>query len=701
MPAESRRRAVTLSEEEAATSEPRTPAAPLDPAAPLSSLAGIGPARALALARRGLHRLRDLCCLLPRELVRSEERIPIAAALRLRGAPVTIAATVESGRLTRWRGRRSIYRLRCTDSSGALDAVFFNQPWLRERFVPGMQVELSGTISASGELRLVVESVGTSERPLPRPGSLVPRYPAFEGLSPEFVGRLVQTALACADSIEEPLDHAHLARLDLPPLALAVRRVHAPDDVHQYERAHARLALEPWLGFQARMARRREEDRLGHARSIVLAEAEHARALATFPFAFTAGQAQAVREIRGDLSRQRPMRRLLQGDVGCGKTAVAAWAALAVAQRGGQVAFLAPTELLAEQHHQVLAPRLAEAGVRSVLLTGSLPRVERTRVLDELSSGRASIAFGTHALFSAEVAYARLDLAIIDEQQRFGVGQRLALSQKGEAAHLLLLTATPIPRTLAHTLYADLDVSTIQDRPAGRGAVRTRWVRGEKSERLQAFLAERLEAGERAFWVCPRIGEGESESEAEERGASTSAVRRARALAASPLARFGVELVHGALDRYERARAVESFRAGRARLLVATSVIEVGVDVPEASIMVVEGAERFGLAQLHQLRGRIGRGPRDSWCLLLGKPSATERLELLERESSGFAIAEADLRQRGMGELAGLRQSGLAAELPGGEAEDLALLILARDLMREDSALRARYGAGSPDDYAP
>jgi ATP-dependent DNA helicase RecG len=671
----------------------------LDPDAPLTELEGIGPARARALARRGLSRVRDLCLLAPRDLVRWEERVPIAEALRARGKTVTIAATVESARLTRWRGARSIFCLRCTDASSALDAVFFNQPWLRERFVAGMQLEIRGSIPATGVARLVVESVGTSERPLPPPGSLVPHYPAFEGLSPAFVGRLVQVALACADSIVEPLPAAQLAPLDLPPLALAVRYAHAPETVLDYERGRARLALEPLLAFQARLARRREEDRRGRARSIVLTEAEHARALASFPFRFTEGQSSAVDEIRADLSRSRPMRRLLQGDVGCGKTAVAAWAALAVAARGGQIAFLAPTELLAEQHHQVLAPRFLEAGVRSVLLTGSLPRAERTRVLAELASGRASLAFGTHALFSAEVRYARLDLAIIDEQQRFGVGQRLALAQKGEAAHLLLLTATPIPRTLAHTLYADLDVSTIQDRPADRGSSKTSWVRGEKSARLQAFLAERLEAGERAFWVCPRIGEGESEMD--EQAASTSAVRRAKALAASPLARYGVALVHGGLERDERARVVEDFRAGRSRLLVATSVIEVGVDVPEASVMVVEGAERFGLAQLHQLRGRIGRGPQDSWCLLLGKPSAAERLELLEREPSGFAIAEADLRLRGMGELAGLRQSGLGADDFAGGEGDLALLILARDLMRADPALREHYAAGCDNVDAP
>jgi ATP-dependent DNA helicase RecG len=543
---------MTPSERASVEPEALAEARPLEPDAPLTVLEGIGPARARALARRGLHRVRDLCLLLPRDLVHWEERVPIAEALRTRGSPVTIAATIESARLTRWRGARSIYRLRCTDASGALDAVFFNQPWLRERFVPGMQLEIRGTLPASGVARLVVESVGTSERPLPSPGSLVPRYPAFEGLSSVFVARLVQAALACADSLVEPLATAQLAPHDLPPLATAARYAHAPVGAREYERGRARLALEPLLAFQARLARRREEDRRGHARSIVLAETEHARALAAFPFPFTAGQANAVREIRADLARSRPMRRLLQGDVGCGKTAVAAWATLAVAARGGQVAFLAPTELLAEQHHQVLAARLAGAGVRSVLLTGSLARAERTRVLDELASGRASVAFGTHALFSAEVAYARLDLAIIDEQQRFGVGQRLALAQKGEAAHLLLLTATPIPRTLAHTLYADLDVTTIEDRPAGRGALNTRWIRGEKRSRLQGFLAERLDAGERAFWVCPRIGEGESD--ADESGSSTSAVRRALALAASPLARFGVELVHGALEREERAR---------------------------------------------------------------------------------------------------------------------------------------------------
>ncbi len=662
----------------------------LDPEAPLTMLPGIGPARSATLARRGLTRVRDLFLLLPRRVVEWRERLPIAHALEQEGRDVTVRATVESTRLTRLPGRRSFFTMRCADESGALDAVFFNQPWLRERFAAGMQLELFGRIKTTRGSRLIVERVGTAERPLPPPGAFVPQYPAFGGFSESFLAQLVRSALPSAARLVEPLDPALLARHGLPPLARAVELVHAPPDKAAHERGRARLALEPLLALQARLARSRAA-RGGGARAIALGEDARSRDL--FPFAFTAGQSAAVADIRADLARSRPMRRLLQGDVGCGKTAVAAWAAAAVASAGGQVAFLAPTELLAEQHHEALAPLLERAGASSVLFTASLARSQRSRVLERLASGTNAIAFGTHALFSADVTFARLDLAIIDEQQRFGVGQRLALSQKGSDVHLLLMTATPIPRTLAHTLYGDLDLTTIRDRPAGRGSTTTRWLRGREREQLLDTLHERLERGERAFWVCPRLVEtSDAPAEGSEAG-SESAEDRARLLRDTPLARFGIELVHGRLEREERVERLQAFRSGRARLLVATSVIEVGVDVPEATVLVVEGAERFGLAQLHQLRGRVGRGPRDSACFLLGPPSAAARLALLERESNGFLIAEEDLRQRGMGELAGLRQSGESAESASSVEDDVTLLVLARDLVREDPRLAERYAS--------
>ena len=350
---------------------------------------------------------------------------------------------------------------------------------------------------------------------------------------------------------------------------------------------------------------------------------------------------------------------------------------------------MAPTELLAEQHHLGVASMLARAGLKSEILTGSIPRARRTKLLRALAAGEIDVVFGTHALFSADVGFARLDLCVIDEQHRFGVGQRAALSAKGDEVHTLLLTATPIPRTLALTVYGDLDVSVLDELPPGRGQLSTRWVRGAKRKEIVPFLERRLEAGERVFWVCPRIGD-------EDRVRGSVLARHAR-LEATALARHGIELVHGRLDAETRARRLERFRRGESRVLVATTVIEVGIDVPEATVMVIEEAERLGLAQLHQLRGRVGRGARDAWCLLCGAEVAGERFGVLERTRDGFEIAEEDLARRGMGDLVGVRQSGANGEGLEGAWRDPDLLFAARDLVRTRPEVRDHYlGQGTP-----
>jgi ATP-dependent DNA helicase RecG len=473
--------------EEAPTSSAEPPV--LDASAGSSELAGVGPVRSRALEARGLRTLRDLLFLLPRRVVEGPAVTGIARALEQAGRQVRVAGRIESARLTRLPRRRSLFTVKLADGSGALDVVFFNQPWLRERFAVGDELEVVGRMHGQGKAQLIAAQAGWGERRLPPVGTLTPRYPPLAGFSDGFLARLIQQALPSAATLADPLALGWLATHDLPSLARAVVGVHAPTSIARYERARARLALEALLTLQARLARSRDQ-RTGSARALAIDDQAWQRLLASFPFAFTAGQERAVRELASDLGRTRPMRRLLHGDVGCGKTAVALAAALGVAQAGGQVAFLAPTELLAEQHHAGLAAACAAAGARAALLTGSLRARERKAVLRELASGAISIVFGTHALFSADVDFARLDLALIDEQQRFGVGQRLALTQKGRDVHLLLLTATPIPRTLAHTLYGDLDVTTIADRPPGRGSVHTRWVRA--AERAAMLRSVRL-----------------------------------------------------------------------------------------------------------------------------------------------------------------------------------------------------------------
>jgi ATP-dependent DNA helicase RecG len=347
---------------------------------------------------------------------------------------------------------------------------------------------------------------------------------------------------------------------------------------------------------------------------------------------------------------------------------------------------MAPTELLAEQHFLGLRGLCAAAGFEATLLCGSLSAAERRQALARIGSGAARIVFGTHALFSADVRFQRLGLAVIDEQHRFGVGERQRLAGKGEHTHLLLMTATPIPRTLALTVYGDLDLSVLREKPPGRGAVTTRWVRKQHKAAALAHMGAAIERGERMYWVVPRIGDAEDDPEtAEESG--IGAELRWRRLSDSPLGVHGVECVHGRLPAAERAARLDRFRHGEVRVLVATTVIEVGVDVPEATVMVIEGADRLGLAQLHQLRGRVGRSPRPSACFLYGKPRAAERLARLEADADGFSIAEADLEQRGMGDLVGLRQAG--GDLPAGSIERP--LAIARALLIANPALNAEY----------
>jgi len=669
----------------------------------LGDLPGVGPARAQKLAARGLGEPRDLLRVLPLRLDVAPEVSTIAAALRSArtGTPARVAGTIERTSLARF-GRRSTFRLRLADSTGHVEARFHNQPWLQRQLVAGQSIELCGALDGSPP-GFTSPRVGTSERPLPVPGTLTPVHPATAGLSGEFVGGLCRAAaLAVAASEVDVVPSAELERLDVPPLARALRDLHAPGSIALFEAARRRFALERMLELQARLHLRRLRAAEGAALACDVSDAKQARARSVFPFDFTSAQARVAREIAADLGRVRPMRRLLQGDVGSGKTAIGAFAALLAAGAGGQVAFLAPTELLAEQHHLGLAPRLAGAGLRAGFLSGSLTARARRSVLAGLADGSLDVVFGTHALFSRDVIYRRLALAVVDEQHRFGVAQRGELFDKGVDAHALLMSATPIPRTLALAWYGDLDTSHLDEKPPGRGPVSTRWVRGGREE-VESLLLERIAAGERLYWVVPRIGEGEVAVEAEVgtgKRAESAEERHARLLR-SPLAEYGVELVHGRMPLVERARRLARFRTGEVRTLVATTVIEVGVDVPEATVLVVEGAERLGLAQLHQLRGRIGRGSLASHCLLIGADSARRRFQVLERTTDGFEIAEEDLRQRGMGDLGGSRQAGANSEGFDEWGDDLTLFHAAQRLVAEHAAVRDHYTVSARRELTP
>ena len=670
---------------------------------PVTDLAGVGPARARALARLGVADLRDLVLLVPRRLLQAGPRVTVAEARESIGREASIAGKVARVALQRY-GRRSTLRVTVEDASGSIVALFFNQPWLRKRFEVGSEIELHGRVVDAKGPALAAPRIGTPEKPLAGAGTIEPVYPLADGLGQDLVRRLCTEAVArCADRLAEPLAGEELERLRLPALPRAAAEVHAPSSPEAFEAARRRLAFEPMLRMQAQIAARRVERLESTALACAVDERAHARIVERLPFALTAGQARIAEELRRDLVRPVPMRRLLQGDVGSGKTVLGLYACTAVATSGGQAAFLAPTELLAEQHFDGMRAWLARAGLHAVLLTGSLGAAERKAVLAQIESGMTDVVFGTHAIFGREVRFRRLALAVIDEQQRFGVAQRARLLEKGRDVHALLMTATPIPRTLALSIYGDLDVSVLREAPPGRGVVRTRWVRGNDRRRVQPFLLERLERGEQVYFVSPRVGgieESVDQVLASGDGSAEAAIDR---LSRTPLARFGIELVHGRVAAAERSARLERFRRGETKVLVATTVIEVGVDVPAATVMVIENAERLGIAQLHQLRGRIGRGPLESWCLLFGKPSASERFLFLEKTRDGFEIAEEDLRRRGMGDLAGLRQAGewlgLPEGLPGGLEDELGLLLAARDLAASRPALLERYaGRRTPGD---
>lgn len=656
----------------------------------LTELPGVGPSRARALAALGIRHARDLALTVPRAAREAAELVPIAAALAAAGGEVRVRGSVARVTLQRFRGRSTV-RVQVADASGAIQALYFNQPWMAKAFRVGEEVELLGRVTDARGPALLAPRVGRADKPLQSSGALLLVYPEAPGVGGELFGKLARVALEEAGGeLAEPLDAPTRERLELDELAASAAELHAPRDLERFARARRRVRLENLLELQAGMLARARESRTRPALVAAVEEREHELLLAAFPFRFTAGQEAIARELREDLARGRPMRRLLQGDVGCGKTALGLYAAMLVARAGAQTAFLAPTEILAEQHYHGLSSWLARAGLHAVLLTGSLRAAERKQVLAQAHSGMADVVFGTHALFSADVRYRRLALAVIDEQQRFGVAQRQALLEKGQDSHVLLMTATPIPRTLALSIYGDLDTSILRERPAGRGTTRTRWVREAERAKVPRFLDQRLAAGERVFWVTPRIGEGEEVEDALESGRASAEAAFER-LSRTDLARHGLEMVHGRMAAEERAARLARFQRGDVRLLVATTVIEVGVDVPEATVLVVESAERLGLAQLHQLRGRVGRGPKDAWCLVFGESSARARFEILEKTHDGFEIAEEDLRQRGMGDLGGLRQTGEGAGGSIDPAEELELLLAARELLNARAELCEHY----------
>ena len=630
----------------------------LDPSSHVQYLRGVGPARARHLERLGIASVEHLARHYPRSYLDARRFVSVRELRR--GEVLTVRGTIRSSAALRTRAGRTDFTASVTDGTGTLACYFFGQPWLARSLEPGARVVVSGELGPDGRMtNPLFEVVEDDLEHLLHAGRMVPVHALTRGLTSRGLRVAVRAALeAVADRIPDPMPATTSEALGLGTLADALRQIHFPDDEEALERARRRLAFEELFLLQSVMELRRrvlaEEGRgLVTAGPGALAR----QATQALPFQLTADQTRALEEIVADMRSRRPMHRLLVGDVGSGKTIVALLAALHAIEAGLQVAFLVPTEILARQHAGTLARFARPTGAAVLALTGASSPAERRAIGSRLAAGEPALLIGTHALLETKVQIPQLGLAIVDEQHRFGVRQRAVLAQKGVIPDVLVLSATPIPRTLALALYGDLEMSTIRSRPAGRGRVVTRIAGEEKFPQVIEFMARELGNGRQAFVVVPWI---EDAARAEHRAAEGELER----LRAHPLlAPFRLGLLHGRLKAEEKQRVMDGFAAGSIHALIATTVVEVGVDVPNATLMVVENAERFGLAQLHQLRGRVGRGEHRSVCVLvpspLTPPGGGERLEALAGTEDGFALAEADLKLRGPGEFWGVRQSGL------------------------------------------
>jgi len=659
--------------------------------APVTTLPGVGPKlerlyRRL-LGREDGARVIDLLFHLPTGAIDRRARPKLAEVVP--GTVVTVEVGVE-GHLPPPPNRpRLPYRIETSDGTATLTLTYFSaRPDYLTKLLPvGERRYVSGTTALyDGHLQMVhpdrvVDEAGLEKLPL-----VEPVYPLTEGLSENSVRRAVEGAVAKLPLLPEWQDEAWLVKERFPPFADALRLVHRPPepaDVSPDTRAWSRLAYDEFLAGQLALGLVRAHVRRPSGRRSAGDGSLRRKVVAALPYELTGSQRKALEDIAADLAKPERMTRLLQGDVGSGKTVVALLACAAVIETGKQCALMAPTEILARQHHKTIAPLAEQAGIRVALLTGRERGKERAAILDRLAGGGIDILIGTHALFQDDVAFRDLALAVVDEQHRFGVHQRLALARKGESVDMLVMTATPIPRTLVLTYFGDMDFSELREKPAGRQPIDTRTIDLDRFEEVVEGVGRALAEGRRVYWVCPLV----EESETSDLAAAEDRFRTLRE-------RFGkaADLVHGKMKGADKDAAMARFAAGETQLLVATTVIEVGVDVPEASVMVIEHAERFGLAQLHQLRGRIGRGSAKSTCLLLYKSplgeTARSRLAVLRESEDGFRIAEEDLRLRGEGDVLGTRQSGMPGfriariEAHGRllqAARDDAALILARD----------------------
>ncbi len=660
---------------------------PLELTTPVQFVKGCGGPRAEQLGRLGVHTVRDLLFFFPRGY---QDLTDLRDIDQLEEGPLlSVLGTVEEVELRDSGGGRSVLGVLLRQGAGFLRALWFNQPFLREKYRRGQLLLVSGKARRRGirwemvhpHVQVVdVEDDATAAPTVVTPSQLLPIYPLTEGLAMRHVRQLVRRVLDdCADQLEEVFPQSFLEQKQLWPISAALRQLHFPDDQASLEHARRRFVYQELLVLQLALAlkRRQMHDAL-RATPLELTAKIDARIRRLFPFDLTAGQNQAVAEIAADMGRPQPMNRLLQGDVGSGKTIVAVYAMLLAVAHQTQVVLMAPTEVLARQHAETLDRLLAGSHTRLGLLTGGQSTRVRQDLLARIASGEIQIVVGTQAVVASDVPFARLGLVVIDEQHKFGVRQRAALKNSAVHPHYLVMTATPIPRTVTMTLFGDLDVTTLSDSPPGRQNTHTYLPPAEERGRWWEFFRKKLREGRQGYVVAPLVADGGGETETlgetvpadedELANEETSPVATAsleaayESLANGELEAFRLGLIHGRMTPGEKHAVMSAFRQGDIQVLVATSVVEVGVDVPNATLMTIESAERFGLAQLHQLRGRVSRGSFPGYCCLFANAAneaAVERLQAFVNSTDGFRLAELDFSLRGPGNLLGTRQHGL------------------------------------------
>jgi len=647
---------------------------------------GVGPKRLEVLKRLGIETIEDLLHYLPRDY---EDRTKVTAIRDLRaGERATIRGRIVKAEKYRSKRGRGMAHVLVEDETDVLTCVWFRTHYFREQDFPvGREMFFSGKVDFYNGLQMVSPQHELADEGEALFGPrILPVYPLTEKLNQTSLRRITKATIdKYAHFLEDSFEPSYLEKRNLPSIVDAIRNVHFPETIQDAARAKRRLAYDELFLLELGMAVRRRGIRREHAGfKFDVPPKVDERIRRRFPFDLTKAQERVIDEIRGDMTEDKAMNRILQGDVGSGKTVVALYAMLAAVANKFQSAIMAPTEILAVQHSQTINRYLKGSRVRTALLVGGLSRRERAEEIRRVETGEADIVIGTHALVQSGVEFKNLGMVVVDEQHKFGVLQRAALRQKGHHPDVLVMTATPIPRTLSLTIFGDLDVSIIDEMPPGRQPIQTEWFSQGQVATAHAFIRKHVEAGEQAFVVYPLV----EESESLDLKAATSGQKHLQSKA-FPGLRVG--LLHGRMRPDEKERVMDDFRAGRYHILVSTIIIEVGIDVPNATIMVVEHAERFGLAQLHQLRGRIGRGTRPSHFLLFGKPGnedARKRLQVICSTSDGFRIAEEDLRIRGPGEFFGTRQHGLPELHVADIVGDYRLLKLARqdafDLVKSD-----------------